>query len=58
MSKYKVELAEFHTIIVEASSKKDAELKVNVMDDEDILKQSIENTGMTVWGVREVASGE
>ena len=56
--KYKVELAEFHTIIVEASSKKDAELKVNVMDDEDILKQSVENTGMTVWGVREVASGE
>lgn len=58
MSKYKVELAEFHTIIVEASSKKEAELKVNVMDDEDILEQSIENSGMTVWGVREVTDSE
>lgn len=56
--KYKVELAEFHTIIVEASSKKEAEQVVAVMDDEDILKQSVENTGMEIWGVSEVADSE
>ena len=56
--KYKVELAEFHTIIVEASSKKEAEQMVAVMDDEDILKQSVENTGMEIWCVSEETDSE
>lgn len=47
--KYKVELASFHTIEVEAESKKDAEDKVAVMDDEDILKQSVEDTELVIW---------
>lgn len=51
--KYKVELAEFHTIEVEADSKKEAEEKVAVMDDEDILRDSVENTGLEIWGVTE-----
>lgn len=51
--KYKVELAEFHSIIVEANNEKDAEDLVAVMDDEDILHQSIENTGMTIWSIIE-----
>ena len=52
--KYKVEFAEFHKIEVEADSKKEAEEKAAVMDDEDILNHSVENTGMVVWDVREV----
>lgn len=48
--KYKVEFAEFHKIEVEADSKKEAA----VMDDEDILSHSVENTGMVVWDVMEV----
>ena len=52
--KYKVELAEFHSIVVDADSKKEAENKVAVMDDEDILKQSIEESKMTIWDVSEV----
>ena len=48
--KYKVEFAEFHKIEVEADSKE----KAAVMDDEDILNHSVENTGMVVWDVREV----
>lgn len=51
--KYKVEFAEFHKIEVEADSKKEAEEKAAVMDDEDILNHSVENTGMVVWDVRE-----
>ncbi len=49
--RYKVELAEFYTIEVEADSKGDAENKVAVMNDEVILKESVENTGMTIWQV-------
>lgn len=52
--KYKVEFAEFHKIIIEADSKKDAEEKAAVMDDEDILRDSVENSGMVVWNVSEV----
>lgn len=52
--KYKVELAEFHTITVEADSKEEAEGLVAVMDDEEILKQSVENTGMVIWSSSEV----
>ena len=52
--RYKVELAEFHEIIVEAESRKEAEEKVAVMDDEDILNQSVENTGMEIWYTSEV----
>lgn len=51
--KYKVELAEFHTIEIEAENKEEAENKVAVMDDEDILKQSVENTGMVIWDTME-----
>ena len=52
--KYKVELAEFHSVIVEAESRKEAEEIVTVMDDEEILKQSVENTGMVIWSTSEV----
>ncbi len=52
--KYKVEFAEFCEIEVEADSKKEAEEKAAVMDDEDILNHSVGNTGMVVWDVREV----
>lgn len=52
--KYRVELAEFHTIEVEAENKKEAEDKVAVMDDEDILKQSVENTGLIIWDTMKV----
>lgn len=52
--KYKVEFAEFHKIEVEADSKKEAEEKAAVMDDEDILNHSVENTGMVVWDVMEM----
>lgn len=51
--RYKVELAEFHTIEVEAGSKKEAEEKVSVLDDEDILQESVANTGMVIWDVSE-----
>lgn len=47
--KYKVELASFYTIEIETESKEEAENKAAVMDDEDILKQSVENTGMVIW---------
>lgn len=47
--RYKVKLAEFHVVEVEAENKQEAEDKVAVMDDEDILKESIENTGMVIW---------
>ena len=36
-----------------AEAKKEAEEKAAVMDDEDILNHSVENTGMVVWDVRE-----
>ena len=52
--KYKVEFAEFHKIEVEADSKKEAEEKATVMDDEDILNHSVENTGMVIWDVMEM----
>lgn len=52
--KYKVEFAEFHKIEVEADSKKEAEEKAAVMDDEDILNHSVENTGMVIWDVMEM----
>lgn len=52
--KYKVEFAEFHKIEVEADSKKEAEEKAAVMDDEDILNHSVENTDMVVWDVMEM----
>lgn len=52
--KYKVELAEFHTIEIYADSKKEAEEKAAVMDDEDILHHSVESTGMVIWDIREV----
>ena len=52
--KYKVEFAEFHKIEVEADSKKEAEEKAAIMDDEDILNHSVENTGMVVWDVMEM----
>lgn len=52
--KYKVEFAEFHKIEVEADSKKEAEEKASVMDDEDILNHSVENTGMVIWDVMEM----
>lgn len=52
--KYKVTLAEFHEVVVEADSKKEAEEKVAVMDDEDILKESVGNTGMMIWSSCEV----
>lgn len=52
--KYKVEFAEFHKIEIEADSKEEAEEKAAVMDDEDILKDSIENFGMVIWEVVEV----
>ena len=52
--KYKVEFAEFHKIEIEADSKEEAEEKAAVMDDEDILKDSIENSGMVIWEVVEV----
>lgn len=45
--KYKVELAEFHVIEI------DAESKTVVMDDEDILAKSISDSGMTIWDVWE-----
>ena len=51
--RYKVELAEFHIIEVEARNKKEAEEKVSVMDDEDILKESVEKTGMVIWQTTE-----
>ena len=54
--KYKVELAEFHTIEVEAECIKDAEDKVAIMDDEDILRQSVEYTGMVIWDSKECGS--
>ena len=56
--KYKVELAEFHSVIVEAESRKEAEEIVTVMDDEEILKQSVENTGMVIWSTSEVEQHE
>lgn len=52
--KYKVELAEFHSIIVEANSRKEAEEIVSVMDDEDILQQSVENSEMHIWSTIEM----
>ena len=52
--KYKVEFAEFHKIEVEADSKKEAEEQAAVMDDEDILNHSVENTDMVVWDVMEM----
>lgn len=52
--KYKVELAEFHSVIIEADSRKEAEEKVSVMDDEKILKEAVENTGMVIWSTSEV----
>lgn len=52
--RYKVELAEFHTIEVETGSKKEAEEKVYVLDDEDILQESVANTGMVIWDVSDV----
>lgn len=52
--KYNVEFAEFHKIEVEADSKKEAEEKAAVMDDEDILNHSVENTGMVIWDVMEM----
>ena len=52
--KYKVEFAEFHKIEIEADSKEEAEEKAAVMDDEDILKDSIDNSGMVIWEVVEV----
>lgn len=56
--RYKVEFAEFHKIEIEAGSKEEAEEKATVMDDEDILKDSIENSGMVIWGVTEVEHNE
>lgn len=52
--KYKVEFAEFHKIEIEADSKEEAEEKAAVMDDEDILKDSIKNSDMVIWEVVEV----
>lgn len=52
--KYRVELAECHSVIVEAESKKKAEEKVSAMDDEDILNQSVENDGMMIWDISEM----
>lgn len=52
--KFKVEFAEFHKIIIEARNKKEAEEKAAVIDDEDILRDSVENSGMVVWDVSEV----
>lgn len=52
--KYKVEFAEFRSVVVEADSRKKAEEKAAVMDDEDILNEAVENTGMVVWNVSEV----
>ena len=54
MMKYKVKFAEFHSVMVEADSKKEAEEKAAVMDDEDILKNSIENSGMEIWNISEL----
>lgn len=51
--KYKVELAEFHIIEIEAESKEEAENKAAVMDDEEILSKSVENTGLQIWDTRE-----
>lgn len=51
--KYKVELVEFHTIEIEAESKEEAENKAAVMDDEEILSKSVENTGLQIWDTRE-----
>lgn len=56
--RYKVEFAEFHKIEIEAGSKEEAEEKATVMDDEDILKDSIENSGMVIWEVTEVEHNE
>ena len=52
--KYKVEFAEFHKIEVEADSKKEAEEKAAVMDDEDILNHSVDNPDMVIWDVMEM----
>lgn len=49
--KYKVKFAEFHTIEVDANSKQEAEEKAVAMNDEKILKEAIENTGMVIWNV-------
>lgn len=52
--KYKVEVAQFRSVIVEADSSKEAKGKVSIMDDEEILKESVENTGMMIWNTCEV----
>ena len=51
--KYKVELAEFHTIEVEAADKIEAEEIAATMDDEEILERAVENSGMVIWGATE-----
>ncbi len=51
--KYKVEIAEFHTIEIEAESKKEAEDIVAVMDDERILERATEDTEMVIWSITE-----
>lgn len=51
--KYKVEFAQFHTIEIEAESKKEAEDIAAVLDDEEILRKSIEDTEMVIWDIQE-----
>lgn len=47
--KYKVELAEFHTIEIEAKSREEAENKAAVMDDDEILSKSAGHAEMVIW---------
>lgn len=47
--RYRVRLAEFREIDVEAESKREAENIVAVMEDDEIIQKSVNHTGMEIW---------
>lgn len=52
--KYKVELAEFRTIEVDAETQDEASDIVAMMDDEDILEKAENDGSMIIWDITEV----
>lgn len=55
MPKYEVEFALFRKVIIKADTEAEANDKAAVMEDEDIERESFEDTGYMIWNeAREV----
>ena len=52
--KYKFKLVEYHTIVIKADSKENAEEILANMSDEEILEKSDEDTALQICSVSEV----